>query len=569
MRKRSGVIYGVDERPSAAVIALSAFQHVGVMFAYLIFPVLVVREAGGTSGSAANVVSMSLIVLAVATLLQAAHKLPVGSGYLCQPVPSAVYLVPSMLAIRHGGLPLVLGMTIVAGALQAVFSQVIRSLRPLFPPEIAGLVVALIGMATGVVGIRITMGIGTENAAVAGSKEVIVALSTLGTAVALNVWATGSLRLACVLIGIAVGYVVNGALGGFSASDLDTLYATPWFAVPRLQHAGLAFDAELLIPFAVAALAASLKVMGNVTTCQKLNDADWVRPDMRSIARGVLADGMGTMLAGGMGTVGVNSASGAVGLSMATGVLSRYVAYGISALLLVLAFFPILGIVFFLMPKAVAGPALLFVAAFVLINGLEIMTSRLLDARKTFVIGFAFMGALAIDLLPHAFDNAPGWIKPLLVSSLVFGPVAALILNALFRLGIRKVQKLAVDAAHPDVLAIEQFMETQGAAWGARRDIIDRATFNLLQSIETIVEGCEPQGRLEVEATFDEFSLDIRVSYTGPPLDLPERRPTNEEIMESEDGHRRLAGFMLRRFADRVAATHRGNRSIVLFHFDH
>ena len=74
------------------------------------------------------------------------------------------------------------------------------------------------------------------------------------------------------------------------------------------------------------------------------------------------ATNAGTTLSGSLGTIGVNSSSGAVGLSSATGVLSRYVAYGIAALLLVLAFFPILGIVFFLMPRAVAGPALLFVA---------------------------------------------------------------------------------------------------------------------------------------------------------------------------------------------------------------
>ena len=567
MRKPRGVVYGVDDRPSIAIIALSALQHVGVMFAYLIFPVLVMREAGSTSGSVASVVSMSLIVLAIATLLQVAHKWPVGSGYLCQPVPSAVYLVPSMLAVRHGGLPLVFGMTIFAGALQSVFSQTIRVLRPLFPSEIAGLVVALIGMATGVVGIRTTLGVDAPTET--GTREVIVALATLGTAVALNIWSKGSLRLACVLIGIVAGYAVNALLGGFSASDWQTVLSTPWFAFPAFHYAGWAFDAELIVPFAVAALAASMKVMGNVTTCQKLNDADWVRPDMRSIGKGMLADGMGTMLAGGMGTVGINSASGAVGLSMATGVLSRYVAYGISILLLVLAFFPILGIVFFLMPRAVAGPALLFVAAFVLINGLEIMTSRLLDARKTFVIGFAFMGALAVDLLPQGFANAPGWIKPLLVSSLVFGPVAAFMLNALFRLGIRKVQKLTVDPADPDARAIGEFMETHGAEWGARRDVIDRATFNLMQSIETIVEGCAPQGPLEVEATFDEFNLNIRVSYSGPPLELPDRRPTNEEIMESEEGQRRLAGFMLRRYADRVAATHRSGRSTILFHFDH
>jgi NCS2 family nucleobase:cation symporter-2 len=151
----------------------------------------------------------------------------------------------------------------------------------------------------------------------------------------------------------------------------------------------------------------------------------------------------------------------------------------------------------------------------------------------------------------------------------VFGPVAAFMLNALFRLGIRKVQKLTVDPGDPDARAIGEFMETHGAEWGARRDVIDRATFNLMQSIETIVEGCEPQGPLEVEATFDEFNLNIRVSYIGPSLELPDRRPSNEEIMESEQGQRRLAGFMLRRYADRVAATHRSGRSTILFHFDH
>jgi NCS2 family nucleobase:cation symporter-2 len=112
-------------------------------------------------------------------------------------------------------------------------------------------------------------------------------------------------------------------------------------------------------------------------------------------------------------------------------------------------------------------------------------------------------------------------------------------------------------------------METHGAAWGARRDVVDRAGFDLLQSIETIVDACAPAGPLEIEASFDEFNLDVRVSYDGPPLELPEQRPSNEEIMASEEGARRLAGFLLRKYADRVQATHKAGRSTILFHFDH
>jgi len=39
--------------------------------------------------------------------------------------------------------------------------------------------------------------------------------------------------------------------------------------------------------------------------------------------------------------------------------------------------------------------------------------------------------------------------------------------------------------------------------------------------------------------------------------------------MASEAGQRRLAGFMLRRHADRVQSSHRAGRSTILFHFDH
>jgi xanthine permease XanP len=567
MRKRRGVIYGVDERPPAAVIALSALQHVAVMSVFLIYPVLIGREAGGDSEVVRNLVSLSLIVLAIGTVLQALPRGPVGSGFLCQPVPTAIYLVPSLLAARTGGLPLVFGMTILAGLFEMALSRALRALRPLFPPEVAGLVVALIGVATGVVAIRIALGVGAEKSA--GSTDVIAAGVTLATMVALNVWTRGGLRLSCVLIGMIAGYGASAALGTVGSAQWQTLADTPWIALPRLDRTGWNFDTALIVPFVVAAVAASLKVVGNVTTCQKLNDADWVRADMGSISRGVLADGLATTLAGGLGTNGVNSASGNVGLANATGVLSRHVAYYVAFILLLLAVFPKLGVVFFLMPGAVAGTSLLFAGAFIFVNGLEIMTSRLLDARKTFVIGFAFMGGLAVDLLPHAFAGAPGWIKPLLVSSLVLGPVSALVLNAVFRLGIRNVQKLVVDPAQPDGAAIEQFMETHGASWGARRDVIDRATFNLTQSIETIVDSCDPQGPLEIEATFDEFNLDLRVSYVGPPIELPERRPSNEEIMESDKGQRRLAGFMLRRYADRVAAAHRSGRSTILFHFDH
>jgi NCS2 family nucleobase:cation symporter-2 len=154
-------------------------------------------------------------------------------------------------------------------------------------------------------------------------------------------------------------------------------------------------------------------------------------------------------------------------------------------------------------------------------------------------------------------------------SSLVLGTVVGLTLNLLFRIGLRRTAMIDVQPDAVDAVALEQFMESNGAAWGARRDVIERAKFNLHQSIETLVSSGVVSSALHVQVAFDEFHLEMRVSYDGPPLRLPERRPTNEAIMTSEEGERDLAGFMLRRLADRVSATARGDRSTILFHFDH
>jgi NCS2 family nucleobase:cation symporter-2 len=74
---------------------------------------------------------------------------------------------------------------------------------------------------------------------------------------------------------------------------------------------------------------------------------------------------------------------------------------------------------------------------------------------------------------------------------------------------------------------------------------------------------------LTVTASFDEFSLDVRVAYDGAPLVLPERRPSTEEIIASYEGQYRLAGYMLRNLSDRVQVNNHSGHTTVVFHFDH
>jgi NCS2 family nucleobase:cation symporter-2 len=99
--------------------------------------------------------------------------------------------------------------------------------------------------------------------------------------------------------------------------------------------------------------------------------------------------------------------------------------------------------------------------------------------------------------------------------------------------------------------------------------VLVRVAFGINQAIETIREHCEPQGPIVVEAHFDEFNLDVRIRYQGAPLELPEQRPSDREIIETESGYRQLAGFLLRRNADRIRTSSKDGSTELEFHFDH
>ncbi len=567
MKKPRNIVYGVDEVPPRGVLLLSGVQHVGLVAIFLLVPVIAGRQAGLPAEKIIDVLSLSMLVMAVGPLLHALRRGPLGSGYLCPPIFAAAYLPASLLALKAGGLPLMFGMTVFAGVVEIVVSRLLRPLRPFLPPEIAGFVVAMIGLTIGLLGFRNVFGIGMADPP--GVASYAVAAVTLALMVGLNVWTTGAPKIFCALIGMVAGYVLAIAAGVLPATDLARLAVAPVAHFPSVDHLGWAFDSELIVPFVVAAVAASLRAIGDLTICQKTNDADWVRPDFSSISGGAMANGIGTMLSGLLGTVGLNTSTSNVGLAGATGITSRCVAFVIGGIYLVLAFLPKAATVFAIMPAPVVGATLLFVSALIFVNGLIIITSRMLDSRRIFVIGLSFMVALAADVYQPFFSQLPAGVRVFTSSSIVLGTLTALLLNLVFRLGVRRTQTLTVNPLAVDAQQIEEFMQTHGATWGARRDVIDRARFNLLQSIELLADSGVTKGALNVAVSFDEFSLDVGVSYDGVPLELPDQRPSNDEIVTSYEGQYRLAGYMLRNLADRVQVNNRGGHTTVAFHFDH
>ena len=118
MRKPANLVYGVEEAPPHLVTLISAIQHVGVIAIFMIYPLIIGREAGVSADVLSAMLRMGMLALAVAVLLQALPRGPVGSRFLAPSIFTGVYLAPSLLAVKTGGMPLVWGMTIFAGLIE-------------------------------------------------------------------------------------------------------------------------------------------------------------------------------------------------------------------------------------------------------------------------------------------------------------------------------------------------------------------------------------------------------------------------------------------------------------------
>jgi NCS2 family nucleobase:cation symporter-2 len=566
-RKPATLQYGVADIPPVPVIFVSALQFVAVIAGFLVFPLIMTRQAHVAPAVADSVLSWSMIVLAIGTSLQAIPKGPVGSGYLAPSTMTAVYVSPSLEAVRLGGLALMAGMTLFGGVVEAVVARFMHRLRALLPPELAGVVIVLVAIGNAMLGYRYLLLPGAAEPA--DLHHWLVALITLAVTIGLSVWCRGILRAACALIGMIVGYIAAVPAGLLRHQDFAQLGGLPLLQMPRVDYFAWSFDGVLIAPFLVAAVANTLKAAALLTSAERQIDADWVRPNMERIGAGVLADGIATALSGAFCVFGVNVSSSSVGLTEATGVASRVVAHAISAIFVVMAFIPGLVRFFTLMPAAVLGATFVFTSCAILKGGIETIASRMLDARRTLVVGLSLLTGLAVEAFPGFFEAVPHSIQPVVGSPLVLGTLVGFGLNAIFRLGARRRAVLVIEPQQIDFDAIHSFMEGLGGLWGARRDVVTRASFAAQQLVEVIVENCEPRSAVSLSGSFDEFNLAVEARYAGRRLELPERRPSDAEIRESEDGARLLAGFLLRHNADRASVIQRGDTCIVRFQFHH
>ena len=553
MRKPTDVTYGVGDRPPPAVLLATALQQAAVILVFLYPAIIIGHEVHATPAQAAAIISLTLVACAASTVMQSIGRWGIGSGYLGPATASTAFLGPCILAAQQGGLPLVAGMTITTGIAIVLLARGLNRVRGWIPPEVAGAVAFIIGVGVSLTGVR-TLFQTLEPHAFA------VAALTLMVAGGLSVWGRGLVRWTCVLIALVVGSVAAALLGTSAVPETFNVAAVPLIGLPDLGHIGYAFDPVLLPVFLVAGLANSLKTVGLVTTLQKLNDADWVRAEPRSISGGVACEGVTAMLSGLLATPPATMSITNVTIQAATGVTSRVVGFATAAICLVLACFPRAAALMSLVPEPVIAAILLHAGGLMLVNGMQVATSRMLDTRKSLAVGIALVTALGVETVPRISELVPNGLRPL-ISATALGTLVAIVLNGLLRIGVRRKVALTVPATGPAADAIFDFASAAGASWGARRDVINQTASLLAWCLDSIVASELAEGPITVTLGFDELRIDVALTYPGRPMTLSDTPPTPDELISDDDALAKLAGHMIRQRANSASVRQRNGIS--------
>ncbi len=549
------------------------FQHVAVICPYLVFVTLILQQAHASVAVATSAVSLAMLGIAIMTMLQVQRFGWIGSGFVAPPVVSAIYFAPAIHAAERGGIAAVCGMTIMAGVFEALFAWILPSARKIFSPVVSGLIVMAVAAELGLIGIHAFLGLSSPGERISivhthvSNPALLTAFLTLAVMVSFGVWGRGLARLLCGLIGLGFGVLVAIPMGLFAHKDLVAIVTTPLFSLPNPTILSYGIVPDLIVPFMIAALASGLRTIGVITTAERINDAGWTRPDLDNVRAGVMADGFGCAIGGILAAPGLSTAPSLVGLEKVTGATSRTIAYAIAGWFVVLACFPKIGALLLALPLPVIGAALVFNASSMFVGGVQIVTSRPVTMRTTFIIGVSFLFAVSREVYPQFYDTLPMWAHQFSGSMLTIGVISGVALNALFLIGERRVQSVVVKSAGADAtVQLDQLLKKEAKEWMIKPADLERAQHSINELLRLIEAGGHADGPLRASLSYDDFDLIVSIGYKGslPYVASEQRLPKG--MVEEQIFAVGLSGFLSAVVPDRLdSSCDDGNCEIKLY----
>lgn len=541
----SGLVYWIEDRPPPLAAFGLALQHLAIQSVYIVLPTAMAMSLTQDPAEITRFVSLSILGWAIWQALQLVARGPIGSGY---PLPATS--TPAMLgSVALAGalgtdFPTMAGMVVVSGMVCFLAGFLMHRPRLFLPNEVAGVVVILIGVALVILGTRV---VGLQGAELPATETLAVAGASLLAMVATALSRTRAAPFA-VLIGAVLGSLIALTAGQGRPDAAAVLAAQPWLALPEPWLPRFdTIQAAPMASFLITMVAAMATAFGSLVVLQRASDSGWTRPDGPPIRRGLLANGIGIVAAGMIGGALPGPATAAVGLSVATGTLARRIVWIGTVLLLVLALCPKLVAVFVLMPAAAKGATLLYVAGFLMTQGCQLVTARLLDTRRSMIVAFGLAGGIAAAIAPQAFLAG----LPSLASPLAFGAAAAFAVHLATLPLVRRRVERRVPINAGTAREVTEWFGGLGASWGLKPQTV-RAAENALTELLDLLAARRVK-EVTLEAALAEDRVRLRLAWSGPALPEPAARPRAEDLLGSDEAREAFAVWLATRGAQGFA----------------
>jgi xanthine permease XanP len=435
--KSKGLIYGIYDRPPLSDTLFAAVQHLLAIFVAIITPALIIGKAMNLDLDRTGfLVSMSLFMSGFATFVQCRRIGRVGCGLLCVQGTSFSFIGPIIAIGNVGGLPLIYGACMLGAPVEVIVSFTFKYLRKVITPLVSGIVVMLIGLSLIKVGV---ISCGGGNAAMAdhtfGSpRNLLVAGVVLFSVVGFNCLRNKYMRMSSIFIGILIGYALSYFLGMVDVSALET-QSLSQFNIPMPFKYGVSFNVSSVIAVGLVYLVTAIEATGDITANSMIS-GEPIEGDkyIKRVSGGVLADGCNSFIASMFGSFPNSIFAQNNGIIQLTGVASRYVGYFIAGMLALLGLFPVVGMVFSLMPSPVLGGATLLMFGTVAAAGVRIVSSQNIDRKATLVLAVSLSLGLGVELMPDILSFLPVDIRSIFASGITTGGLTAIFSNLLIRI---------------------------------------------------------------------------------------------------------------------------------------
>ncbi|MCZ0960857.1 nucleobase:cation symporter-2 family protein [Paracoccus benzoatiresistens] len=460
-------VHSVDELLPAPKLLTLGFQHVLVMYAGAIaVPLIVGRALNLPPEEVAFLISADLFVCGIVSIIQSLGatqwfgiKLPVMMGVTFASVGPMVAVATSLPG--HEGARALFGAIIAAGVIGIIIAPFISRMLRFFPPVVTGTLILTIGISLMPIGINWIFGLQVgptapkivdpeaaawleaaraagnvpasvslaptvQNPLYAAGQNILIAVLVLGTILLVSKFARGFLSNIAVLVGIVVGGIVAAMLG---MMNFEKVGAAEWFAVIKPFHFGMpTFDPIMIATMVLVMLVTLIESTGMFLA---LSDICKKPMDQKSLAAGLRADGLGTVIGGIFNTFPYTSFSQNVGLVGVTGIRSRFVCVAGGAIMIVLGLIPKMGALVESLPTTVLGGAGLVMFGMVAATGVRILSRvDFANNRHNLFIVAISVGMGMIPLVAPNFNQwMPHAIHPLIHSGILLAAISAVLLN--------------------------------------------------------------------------------------------------------------------------------------------